>query len=256
MRRGVSVRAYGGAETETANGWVGKERAPFPPKMGRKKRKEGAFRKKVHKFSFNLSIFSKNEAFFSRKIRLFETKVLLLRLIKHNFPFIPPHCGVHIAQSRGTFPNPPVQTLFDLLNPSRLRLIPSYRNRLQRRCPSQSGDICTTATHPLGLVRKDGGAKACFSSTRKGHSPSLDNALWASPFGSCPAHMRRIRPSLFDFGGFLFEKESPKSYAKRLRVGFFCSFEVYRTAINGKLAAGRHRGYAHSSLSRSVGRLI
>jgi len=27
-----------------------------------------------------------------------------LRLTKHNFPFISPHCGVHIAQSRGTFP--------------------------------------------------------------------------------------------------------------------------------------------------------
>ncbi len=25
-----------------------------------------------------------------------------------------------------------------------------------------------TATHPLGGVRKEGGAKACFSSTRKG----------------------------------------------------------------------------------------
>ena len=152
MRRGVSVRAYAGAEEETANGWVGKERASFPPKMGRKKRKEGEFRKKVHKFSFSLSIPSKNEAFFSRKTRPFETKFLFLRLIKHNFPFIPPHCGVHIAQSRGTFPDSPAQTLFDLLNPSRLRLIPSYRNRPQRRCPSQSGDICTTATRPLGFV--------------------------------------------------------------------------------------------------------
>ena len=83
--------------------------------LKRKKRKEGAFRKKVHKFSFDLSLCSKNETFFSQKIRSFETKFLLLRLIKHNFPFIPPHCGVHIAQSRGTFPDPPAQTLFDLL---------------------------------------------------------------------------------------------------------------------------------------------
>ena len=60
MRRGMSVRAYGGAEEETANAGVGKERASFPPKMGRKKRKEGAFRKKVHNFSFNLSRFSRN----------------------------------------------------------------------------------------------------------------------------------------------------------------------------------------------------
>ena len=118
MRRGVSVRAYEAAEEETTSGREGKKRASFPQKMGRKKRKEGAFRKKVHKFSFILSLFSKNEAFFSRKIRSFETKFLLLRLIKHNFPFIPPHCGVYIAQSRGTFPDPPAQTLFDLLNPS------------------------------------------------------------------------------------------------------------------------------------------
>ena len=104
MRRGVSVRAEEAAEEETANGKSRKERATFPPKMGRKKRKEGKFRKKVHKFLFNLSLISKNEIFFSRKIRPFETKVLLLRLIKHNFSFIPPHCGVHIAQSRDTAP--------------------------------------------------------------------------------------------------------------------------------------------------------
>ena len=104
IRRGVSVRAYEGAEEETANGWVGKEHTSFPQKMGRKKRKEGAFRKKVHKFLFDLSLFSKNKIFFSQKIRAFETKILLLRLIKHNFPFIPPHCGVYIAQSEELFP--------------------------------------------------------------------------------------------------------------------------------------------------------
>ena len=116
MRRGVSVRAYEAAEEETANGGGGKKRASFPPKKGRKKRKEGVFRKKAHKFSFRLSLCSKNETFFSQKIRPFETKFLLLRLIKHNFSFIPPHRGVYIAQSRGTFPDPPAQTLFDLLN--------------------------------------------------------------------------------------------------------------------------------------------
>ena len=59
MRRGVSVRAYGGAEEETAR--LGGEGAcVFSKKAGRKKRKEGAFRKKVHNFSFNLSRFSRN----------------------------------------------------------------------------------------------------------------------------------------------------------------------------------------------------
>ena len=106
------VRRCGGRNGE----WQGGRSVHRFPKKGRKKRKEGAFRKKVHKFLFDLSLFSKNEIFSSRKIRLFETKVLLLRLIKHNFPFIPPHCGVYIAQSRDTFPDPPAQTLFDLLN--------------------------------------------------------------------------------------------------------------------------------------------
>ena len=64
-RRGVSVRAYEAAEEETANAGVGKGRASFPRKMGRKKRKEGVFRKKVHKFLFNLSLSSKKEIFFS-----------------------------------------------------------------------------------------------------------------------------------------------------------------------------------------------
>ena len=187
MRRGVSVRAYEAAEEETANGRGGKKRASFPQKMGRKKRKEGEFRKKVHKFSFTLSLCSKNEAFFSRKIRPFETKFLLLRLIKHNFPFIPPHCGVYIAQSRGTFPDPPAQTLFDLLNPSRLCLIPAYRNMPQRRSPSQSGDIGTTAIRaPWGLYGKKEEQRPVFLPQEKGHSLSLDNALWASPFVSCP----------------------------------------------------------------------
>ena len=67
MRRGVSVRAYEAAEEETANAEVGKERVSFPQKMGRKKRKEGAFRKKVHKFLFNLSPFSKKRNIFLAK---------------------------------------------------------------------------------------------------------------------------------------------------------------------------------------------
>ena len=161
---------------------VGKERVSFPQKKGRKKRKEGKFRKKVHKFSFILSLCSKNEAFFSRKIRPFETKVLLLRLIKHNFPFIPPPCGVYIAQSRGTAPT------LRRKRSLRLCLIPTYRNNPKRRCPSPSGDICTTATRSLRFVRKEGGAKACFSSTRKGALAFFGQRALGKPirFLSCP----------------------------------------------------------------------
>jgi len=84
MRRDVSVRAYGGADEETASVMVREGTGVFSKKAGRKKRKEGAFRKKVHKFLFNFSLFSKNETFFLQNLRQFETKCLLLRLIKHN----------------------------------------------------------------------------------------------------------------------------------------------------------------------------
>ena len=65
MRRGVSVRAYVGADEETVGNTVGEGTGVFSQKVGRKKKKEGAFRKKVHKFLFVLSLFSKNEIFFS-----------------------------------------------------------------------------------------------------------------------------------------------------------------------------------------------
>ena len=46
-------------------------------------------------------------------------------------------------------------------------------------------------------------------------------------------------------GGLLFEKESPKSYSKGLRAGFFCSFEVYRTAI----FLFEEKGYAPATIN-------
>ena len=159
----------------------------FPQKWGGRRENEGSFARKSTSFRSASPYAQKMRCFFSQKIRPFETKFLLLRLIKHNFPFIPPHCGVYIAQSRGTFPDPPAQTLFDLLNPSRLCLIPAYRNMPQRRSPSQSGDIGTTAIRaPWGLYGKKEEQRPVFLPQEKGHSLSLDNALWASPFVSCP----------------------------------------------------------------------
>ena len=69
MRRGVSVRAYGYADEKTVGDMVGEETGVFSKKVGRKKRKEGAFRKKVHKFLFDLSLFSKIETFSSQNLR-------------------------------------------------------------------------------------------------------------------------------------------------------------------------------------------
>lgn len=173
MCRCVSVRAYGCADEETVGDMMDEGTGVFSKKAGRKKRKEGAFRKKVHKFSFVLSLFSKN-------LRLFETKLLLLRLIKHNLHFMPPHCGVHIVQSRGAFSDHPTQTFFDLLNSSRLCLIPAYLNMSQKT-----------------LSPKIGGSSKC---TR---------------FGTVS-----IRPSLFDFGGLLFEKKARSPILKGFGMYF------------------------------------
>ena len=153
----------------------------FSKKAGRKKRKEGTFRKKVHKFLFDLSPFSKIETFFSQKPRPLETKFLLLRLIKHNFPFIPPHCGVHIAQSRGTFPDHPAQTLFDLLN---------LRNFALSR-PIGTGQKALSLNMRWHLHDSDATLSTCtkrrrckepdFVPSEKGRSPSCGNVILASP---------------------------------------------------------------------------
>ena len=195
----------------------------FPQKRGRKKRKEGKFRKKVHKFSFILSLCSKNEAFFSRKIRPFETKFLLLRLIKHNFPFIPPHCGVHIAQSRGTFPDPPAQTLSDLLNHRDFALsLPIETAPKDALPPNRETFARQQHAPPWGLYGKKEEQKPVFLPQEKGHSLSLDNALWATPFVSCPAPGRRIRASLFYFRGACFLKKKARSpIQKGFEVDFF-----------------------------------
>ena len=100
MSRDMSVRAYGGADEEKVGDMMNEGTGVFSKKAGRKKRKEGAFRKKVYKFSFALSSFSKkNEIFFLQNIRQSGTKSLILQLIKHNFPFTSSYFGVHIAQS-------------------------------------------------------------------------------------------------------------------------------------------------------------
>ena len=65
MRRGVSVRAYEGAEEETANGWVGKEHTSFPKKNGEEEKK-GRFARKSTSF-YSISPCSQKIKYFSRK---------------------------------------------------------------------------------------------------------------------------------------------------------------------------------------------
>ena len=190
MRRGVSAHAYGGADEETVGDMVGEETGVFSKKAGRKKRIEGTFRKKVHKFLFDFSLFSKIETFFSQNLRQFETKSLLLRLIKHNFPFITPHCGVHIAQSRGTFPDRPAQTLFDLLNHRDFVLSLHLSEQAKRRCPSTWGGIRTTATLPFWFVQKEGAQGTGFCSIRKGAFAFLRQR------DSCVSHSFLVLPPM------------------------------------------------------------
>ena len=66
MHRGVSVRAYGGAEEETANGREGKERASFPKKRGGRRKKKGRFARKSTSF-YSFSPDSQKTEHFSRE---------------------------------------------------------------------------------------------------------------------------------------------------------------------------------------------
>ena len=209
--------------------------------MGRKKRKEGEFRKKVHKFSFGLSLCSKKETFFPQKIRSFEIKVLLLRLIKHNFLFIPPHCGVYIAQSRGTFPDPPAQTLFDLLNHRDFALSLPIGTGPKDAVPPHLETFARRQHAPWGWYGKKEEQRPIFLPQERG-----TRLLWIRHFGQ--VHSALVLPLCGEsdhhdliLRGLLFEKESPKSYSKGLRGGFFCRFEVYRTAINSIITTLCHQ---------------
>ena len=150
MRRGASVRAYGCADEETVDVTVGERTGVLSKKRGGRRKKKGRFARKSTSFCSISPCSQKNEIFFSRNIRQLETKFLLLRLIKHNFPFIPPPCGVYIAQSRGTFPDPPAQMLFDLLK-HRNFAISLPIETCPRRSPSQSGGNVRN-THVFGTV--------------------------------------------------------------------------------------------------------
>ena len=107
-------------------------------------------------------------------------------MIKHNFPFIPPHCGVYIAQSRGTFPDPPAQTLFDLLNHRDFALSLPIGIASKDAFPPNRETFARLRHAPWGLYGKKEEQRPVFLPQEKGHSLSLDNALWASPFISCP----------------------------------------------------------------------
>lgn len=110
--------------------------------------------------------------------------MLTFALDKTQLSLPPPHCGVHIAQSRETFPDHPAQTLFDLLNLHNFALSYTYRNLPKRRCPSAWGGICMTATLPFWFVQKEGGARnwllfhqkrgaSCFGQRSFGYSHSF-----------------------------------------------------------------------------------
>ena len=70
--------------------------------------------------------------------------------------------------------------------------------------------------------------------------------LWTTRFGQ--VHSALVLPLCGEsdhhdliLRGLLFEKESPKSYAKGLRGRFFCRFEVYRIAINSIITTSHHK---------------
>ena len=67
MRWGVSVRAYGGADEETVDVTVGKERASFQKKRGGRRKKKGRFERKSTSF-YSFSPNSQKTEHFSHEI--------------------------------------------------------------------------------------------------------------------------------------------------------------------------------------------
>ena len=195
MRRGVSVRAYGGADEETASVMVGEGTGVFSKKRTGRREKKGRFVRKSTSF-YSISPCSQKTKYFSRKrfdysklnsYFLFEMYCLSLRLIKHNFPFIPPHCGVHIAQYRGTFPDHPAQTLFDLLNLRNFALSRPIGTG-QKALSLNMGDLHESDATLSTCTKRRRRKEPDFVPSEKGRMPSLENAIWATPIRlfSCP----------------------------------------------------------------------
>ena len=135
----------------------GKKAGVLLAKDGRKEGKEDEFRKKVHKFSFLRRLIPRKRNFFSQKLRIFKTKSLPLRLIKHNFPFLPAALRrPYSAKSRGN-PDESAQMLFDLLKKIPiLRRVGSIGKRIGRNVATiRSGrklDESRNFGQPVGYV--------------------------------------------------------------------------------------------------------
>ena len=67
MRRGVSVRAYGGADEETVSDTVSEGTSVFSRKRGGSREKKGRFERKSTSF-YSISPDSQKTEYFSRKI--------------------------------------------------------------------------------------------------------------------------------------------------------------------------------------------
>ena len=104
-----------------------------------------------------------------------------MRLIKHNFPFTPPHCGVHIAQSRGTVPDHPAQTLFDLLNRCDFALSRSIRTGQKELFHNMGWHLHYSDITLSPCTKRRRRKELAFVPSEKGCMPSLDNAVLATP---------------------------------------------------------------------------
>ena len=67
MRRGVSVRAYGGTDEETMGDTVSEGRASFPKKRGGRRKKKGRFERKSTSF-YSISPYPQKTKHFSLEI--------------------------------------------------------------------------------------------------------------------------------------------------------------------------------------------
>lgn len=145
-----------------------------------------------------------------------------MRLTKHNFPFIPPHCGVHIAQSRGTIPDHPAQMLFDLLNHRNFALPRPTGTSSKALFLNMGWHLHNNDANLFQPVRKEGGARnRLLFHKKRGACLLWTTWFWLLPFVSCPtphAANPRVYGALYAARGGLYRRESGSFVERKTKL--------------------------------------
>ena len=163
-------------------------------------------------------------------------------MIKHNFPFIPPHCGVCIAQSRGTFPDPPAQTLFDLLNHRDFVLSLPIGIASKDALPPNRETFARQQHAPLGVCTERRRSKDLFFFHKERALAFFGQRALGNPirFLSCPHAANLIIIDRFFWACFL-KKKARSPIQKGFEVDFsavlkFTGQQLFTTTISASVS--------------------